>query len=75
MGPLHFRRWYRHELAGYVRDILLDPRSLSRPYVERKSLERIVRAHTSGTGNYTSEIHKLLKFELIHRHFVDRPAA
>ena len=73
--PLHFRRWYRHELAGYVRDILLDPRSLSRPYVERKSLERIVRAHTSGTGNYTSEIHKLLKFELIHRHFVDRPAA
>ena len=59
----------------YVRDILLDPRSLARPYVERTSLERIVNAHTRGTGNYTTQIHQLLKLELIHRHFVDRLVA
>ena len=32
----HFRVWYRDYLAGYVREILLDPRTLSRPYLERK---------------------------------------
>jgi asparagine synthase (glutamine-hydrolysing) len=34
---LHFRVWYRDALAGYVREMLLDPRSLSRPYIERKA--------------------------------------
>jgi asparagine synthase (glutamine-hydrolysing) len=73
--PLHFRTWYRSALAGYVRDMLLDPRSLSRPYVDRKMMEHVVNAHTKGTRNYTTEIHKLLKLELLHRHFVDRPIA
>ena len=34
--PFHFRVWYRDALAGYVQEMLLDPRSLSRPYIERK---------------------------------------
>lgn len=67
----HFRIWYRDALAGYVREILLDPRSLSRPYVHRKTLESVVHAHTSGTRNYTTSIHKLLTLELLHRLFVD----
>jgi asparagine synthase (glutamine-hydrolysing) len=67
----HFRTWYRDELAGYVREVLLDPRSLSRPYIERKGLEYVVRSHLVGHRNYTNEIHKLLTLELLHRLFLD----
>ena len=67
----HFRVWYRDALAGYVREMLLDPRSLGRPYIERKRLEEVVRGHLKGDRNYTNEIHKVLTLELIHRLFLD----
>ena len=44
----HFRMWYRDALAGYVREMLLDPRSLGRPYIERKRLEEVVRGTSQG---------------------------
>jgi asparagine synthase (glutamine-hydrolysing) len=69
----HFRIWYRDALAGYVREMLLDPRSLARPYIERKALEAIVRGHLKGDRNYTTEIHKVLTLELLHRLFLDNP--
>jgi asparagine synthase (glutamine-hydrolysing) len=31
----HFRYWYRNQLAGFLKDVLLDPRSLARPYLDR----------------------------------------
>jgi asparagine synthase (glutamine-hydrolysing) len=71
----HFRVWYRDALAGYVRDMLLDPRSLGRPYIERKRLEEMVRGHLKGDRNYTNEIHKALTLELIHRLFIDNSEA
>jgi asparagine synthase (glutamine-hydrolysing) len=69
----HFRVWYRDALAGYVQEMLLDPRSLSRSYIERKRLEEVVRGHLKGDRNYTNEIHKVLTLELIHRLFLDSP--
>jgi asparagine synthase (glutamine-hydrolysing) len=69
----HFRIWYRDALAGYVREMLLDPRSLSRPYIERKGLEGIVEGHVKGNRNYTTEIHKVLTLEILHRLFLDDP--
>jgi asparagine synthase (glutamine-hydrolysing) len=67
----HFRWWYRTILANYVREMLLDPRTLARPYLERSGVETIVRGHLKGNRNYTTEIHRLLSLELIHRLFVD----
>ena len=67
----HFRIWYRDVLAGYVREILLDRRTLSRPYLERSGVERIVSHHLKGDRNYTTEIHRLLTLELTHRLLVD----
>lgn len=67
----HFRVWYRDALAGYVQEMLLDPRSLSRPYLERKGLEGIVRGHLKGEQNYTSELHKVLTLELVQRLFLE----
>jgi asparagine synthase (glutamine-hydrolysing) len=68
---LHFRVWYRDTLATYVREILLDQRTLSRPYLEAKRVEDLVNGHTKGGLNYTTEIHKLLTLELVHRLFLD----
>jgi asparagine synthase (glutamine-hydrolysing) len=67
----HFRWWYRTILAKYVQEMLLDPRSLARPYVERKGVEAIVKGHLKGNRNFTTEIHRLLSLELLHRLFLD----
>jgi asparagine synthase (glutamine-hydrolysing) len=67
----HFRWWYRTILAKYVQEMLLDPRTLARPYLERSGVEAIVRGHLKGNRNYTTEIHRLLSLELIHRLFLD----
>ena len=67
----HFRTWYWDVLSGYVKEILLDPRTLSRPYLERKGVEFVVNEHLKGSGNYTSEIHQMLTLELLHRLFLD----
>jgi asparagine synthase (glutamine-hydrolysing) len=71
--PFHFRVWYRDALAGYVQEMLLDPRSLARPYIDRKGLEAVVRGHHRGNRNYTTEIHKVLTLEIAHRLFLDNP--
>lgn len=63
----HFRIWYRDALAGYVRDVLLDRKSLSRGYLNPKRVAAIVNGHVGGTHNYTIEIHKLITLELLHR--------
>jgi asparagine synthase (glutamine-hydrolysing) len=67
----HFRIWYRDFLSQFVLETLLDPRSLARPYLDRKTVETVVVAHTKGRRNYTSEIHKLLTLEILHRIFID----
>jgi asparagine synthase (glutamine-hydrolysing) len=68
---LHFRLWYRDSLSNYVRQMLLDPLTLSRPYLERKGVENTVQGHLKGDRNHTTEIHKLITLELLHRLFVD----
>jgi asparagine synthase (glutamine-hydrolysing) len=67
----HYRVWYRDALAGYVREMLLDERTLSRPYLERKGVEAVVNGHTKQGLNFTSAIHKLLSLELLQRLFLD----
>jgi asparagine synthase (glutamine-hydrolysing) len=67
----HFRVWYRDLLSNYVQEILLDPRTLSRPYWQKDTLEAMVRHHIKGDRNYTYEIHRVLSLELVHRLFLD----
>jgi len=69
--PFHFRVWYRDHLQDYVREMLLDKRSLTRPYINVAGVERVVNGHLRGDQNYTTEIHRLLALELAHRLFVD----
>lgn len=67
----HFRVWYRDALAKYIQEILLDPRTLSRPYLVGENLETMVKSHVKGNRNYTSAIHTVLTLELMHRLFLD----
>src|SRR5262249_52409951 len=62
---IHFRYWYREVLSGYVREMLLDSRTLSRAYLNRDQVKAIVKGHLGGGRNYTTEIHQLLTLELI----------
>ena len=68
----HFRLWYRDELSDYVKAILLDGRTLSRPYLNRAAVERVVYAHTKGYRNFTTEITQLLTIELIQRLLIEQ---
>src|SRR5215831_7933451 len=56
----HFRPWYRDYLGQYVREMLLDSRSLGRPYLNPKMVTSIVTGHLKGNRNYTTELNRLL---------------
>jgi hypothetical protein len=67
----HFRVWYRDQLSSYVKEVLLDPRTLARPMVSRASLETMVREHTEGLRNHTTAITRMLTMELVQRLLID----
>jgi asparagine synthase (glutamine-hydrolysing) len=67
----HFRIWYRDQLSPWLREILLDPAARCRSYLRPNSLERMLKAHTKGHGNYAFELHKILTLEFIHRRLIE----
>ena len=67
----HYRVWFRDELAPHVQEVLLDTKTLQRPYWNGRFLEKIVRDHMDGRGNYFLEIRKALSLEMIHRTLVE----
>jgi asparagine synthase (glutamine-hydrolysing) len=74
IGFEHFRqytRWFRTEMASQVKAILLDPRTLQRPYWNSQYIVRMLNDHLAGRGRYLSEIRKVLTIELIHRALVE----
>jgi asparagine synthase (glutamine-hydrolysing) len=70
MGFTDFRRyrtWFRNELSEYLQDILLDEKTLNRPYWNKTNLIKMVNDHIHGKGTYLREIRKVLQLELTHR--------
>jgi asparagine synthase (glutamine-hydrolysing) len=67
----HFRVWYRDELSRWLREMLLDSKARSRPYLRPNSLEKILKAHVKGNRNYAFEIHKILTLEFIQRQLIE----
>jgi asparagine synthase (glutamine-hydrolysing) len=59
------------ELKEYVREILLDPRTLARGFFDRRFLERAVKDHYAGRRCYSNVFIKMISFELWNRLFVD----
>ncbi len=63
---------FRNELSGWVREVLLDRRSMERPYLNKSYLEKIITDHTQGKKNHRDAIAALINAELIHRIFIDK---
>jgi asparagine synthase (glutamine-hydrolysing) len=67
----HYRSWYRTQLSDFVRDTLLSPTALARPYLNgQAAVKAAVEDHIRGTRNFTVPIHKLLTLELIHKNLL-----
>jgi hypothetical protein len=67
----YYRIWYHRDVSAYVKEVLLDARTKTRPYFDHRYLEMVVRTHTNGTRNYMGEITKAMSLELTCRLLVD----
>jgi asparagine synthase (glutamine-hydrolysing) len=64
----HFRPWLRSELAELIRETLLQGnRADLQAWFDMDKVERIVKGHLEGRGNYTDEIDKLMTIALASR--------
>lgn len=61
------RIWFRDQLAAYVKSILLDTKSLTRSYLNKGAIEKMITLHTTGSHNYSMEINLALSLELLQR--------
>ncbi len=63
--------WFRGEMKGFVRDILLSEKSLKRGIVKPEFIEKYVREHTESSKDHTFQIWTLLMLELWFQRFID----
>jgi asparagine synthase (glutamine-hydrolysing) len=64
---LHYRSWFRRELAGYLNDAFNDARIRQNPFWNSDFLERVAREHIHGRKNYMMEIDAVLTLEAVER--------
>lgn len=64
---LLFRRWFRGELAPYLRDVLADGQASRFPYWNSAFRQRMALDHISGRKNYVREINAVLTLEAVDR--------
>jgi asparagine synthase (glutamine-hydrolysing) len=55
--------WFRSELRDLMRDTLLSPSALMRPYVSQPYVRRLVDEHLAGAANHGHRLWTLLTFE------------
>ncbi|MZP29513.1 asparagine synthase (glutamine-hydrolyzing) [Heliobacterium undosum] len=63
--------WYRGPSMEYIREILLDSRTLSRPWFEQEFVRRCLDDHMKGQRNHRLLIWSLLSTEWLQRHYID----
>jgi asparagine synthase (glutamine-hydrolysing) len=73
--PVPTRAWFRGPLAGFARDVLLDPRAACRDRFEVSAIDRLLREHARGEAHWEQEIWTLLVFEHWHRKFMGPSAS
>jgi asparagine synthase (glutamine-hydrolysing) len=69
--PVPYQSWLRNNFREWVKEVLLDSRSLSRGYFQRAAIETLIHANELN-GRYSKEIFCLIVLELWHRIFLDR---
>src|SRR5262249_16481442 len=63
----HYRRWFNDRLFDYVRSVLTEKMSATRPYLDAQGYRALVQNHESGIGNNMNEITRLITLELVQR--------
>lgn len=69
--PVPIAKWFRTHLRNKTRDVLLDPRSISRNYFKQSYIEKVLNKHASGHEDLSRRIFSLLTLELWHRKYID----
>jgi asparagine synthase (glutamine-hydrolysing) len=64
---LHYRRWFRRELADYLKDVVSSVRTRQAPFWNRRFLEKMATDHVEGRHNYVSEINAVVTLEAVER--------
>jgi asparagine synthase (glutamine-hydrolysing) len=64
---LHYRSWFRNQLASYVKGVLCDPKTQQAPFWNRRFLEEMVMDHIKGRANYLREINAVITLEAVGR--------
>lgn len=66
--------WYRGPSMDYIKSILLDPQTLTRPWFDRDVMTSKLNEHFEGRRNHRLLIWSLLSIEWIQRHYTDGPS-
>jgi asparagine synthase (glutamine-hydrolysing) len=68
--PVPYSSWLRSEMKDWVREILLDGKSLGRGYFERAGIEGLI-SENAASGMHSKVLFTLVALELWHREFLD----
>jgi asparagine synthase (glutamine-hydrolysing) len=63
--------WFRGPLAGFAREVLLDPRTLGRGWFRPETIRGLLEAHVAGQFDHSYRLWALLILELWQRRWVD----
>ena len=64
---LHYRSWFRRELAGYLHEVERQAQTCQASFWNRGVLKRMIEDQTSGRRNYVSEINAVFTLEAVER--------
>jgi asparagine synthase (glutamine-hydrolysing) len=64
---LHYRRWFRRELADYVKNVVSNVRTQQASFWNRRFLEKMATNQVEGDNNYVFEINAVLTLEAVER--------
>lgn len=64
---LHYRSWFRHELAEYLQSLVNDSQTQQCQFWNRGFLRRMASEHINGHKNYILEINAVLTLETVQR--------
>jgi asparagine synthase (glutamine-hydrolysing) len=65
------KHWFRGELAGLPRELLLDPDAHCREYLEGRVIESLLEEHARGTHDHSMRIWTLVQLETWHREVLE----
>jgi asparagine synthase (glutamine-hydrolysing) len=69
------RHWFRGELGDRLREAARDRRSLTREYLDRATVERVLDEHAAGQENHARVLFLLLALERWFQTFVVESAS